>query len=291
MRPGRPAVRQHPRRRGPRRRRSRGGLPDGGDESGSDLATACLSCAAGLALGPSCLPVAATHTKVAVIREEFRQRRRPEGQGRCRRRRGRDIIAAALRHTARDCHRPPASPRTHPTNPDRPHSCKDPALRPGPADPESRFPTILAGAAAEAEGVEPSPVRRRLRRAAGGHRDARGALFAPSMYRDVLDARPTEVEHVPASLARASERRNLPAPSLNAAWFASGCTTSAWRRPCGPAGAVRPGHCGRRGLVRAAATGFRASPYAWGRPAVAVRVARRRWASRARAQRAATVAA
>lgn len=38
--------------------------------------------------------------------------------------------------------------------------------------------------------------------------------------------------------------------------------------------------------------GFRASSYAWGTPAgAAVRVARRRWASRARAQRAATVAA
>jgi hypothetical protein len=195
--------------------------------------------------------------------------------------RGRDIIAAALRHTARDYHRPLVSPRTHLTNPDRPHSCKDPALRPGSADRESRFPS----ASTHFEVIDTVPFSGSRRR-----REGRGA--ARVGHRDVLDARPTEVEHVPASLARASERLNLPAPLLNAAWFASGRTTSGWRRPCGPAGAVRPAHRGRRGLVRAAATGFRASPYAWGRPAVAVvRVARRRWASRARAQRVATVAA
>ncbi|MGV9350028.1 ketopantoate reductase C-terminal domain-containing protein [Streptomyces spiralis] len=41
--------------------------------------------------------------------------------------------------------------------------------------------------------------------------------MAPLMYRDVLDARPTEVEHVLASLARAAKRLGLSAPLLNAA--------------------------------------------------------------------------
>ncbi|MEU5647562.1 ketopantoate reductase family protein [Streptomyces milbemycinicus] len=44
-----------------------------------------------------------------------------------------------------------------------------------------------------------------------------GSPFAPSMYRDVLDVRPTEVEHVLASLARAAKRLDLSAPLLNAA--------------------------------------------------------------------------
>ncbi|MGW3570255.1 2-dehydropantoate 2-reductase [Streptomyces sp. NPDC000941] len=44
-----------------------------------------------------------------------------------------------------------------------------------------------------------------------------GSPFAPSMYRDVLDVRPTEVEHVMASLARAAKRLDLSAPLLNAA--------------------------------------------------------------------------
>ncbi|WP_234538556.1 ketopantoate reductase family protein [Streptomyces shenzhenensis] len=44
-----------------------------------------------------------------------------------------------------------------------------------------------------------------------------GSPFAPSMYRDVKDARPTEVEHVLASLARAAKRLGLATPLLNAA--------------------------------------------------------------------------
>jgi len=44
-----------------------------------------------------------------------------------------------------------------------------------------------------------------------------GSPFAPSMYRDVLDGRVTEVEHVLASLAGAAKRLDLSAPLLNAA--------------------------------------------------------------------------
>ncbi|MFF9184474.1 ketopantoate reductase family protein [Streptomyces misionensis] len=44
-----------------------------------------------------------------------------------------------------------------------------------------------------------------------------GSPFAPSMYRDVLDSRPTEVEHVLASLADVAKRLDLSAPLLNAA--------------------------------------------------------------------------
>ncbi|MER6289016.1 ketopantoate reductase C-terminal domain-containing protein [Streptomyces sviceus] len=119
-----------------------------------------------------------------------------------------------------------------------------------------------------------------------------GSQFVPSMYQDGQDLRPMEVEHVLAPLAHAAKRLNLPAPLLNAA---SRCTRSTWRRLPGP---LRP--CVQRTAVAAASSEPRrpvsGSPYAWGMPAEAgagagVRVARRRWASRARAQRAATVAA